>query len=117
MTTEAAVRQEIEELRARGDDAAARERLKEWRTSKQASTKAAAKAATKTIKKRDADDGRWLSDVERSLLRFHLAASQRRGRLRASHRLPFVQCRQCDELRRETVAAKEQELHGEAPQS
>jgi hypothetical protein len=93
------VRKEVAELRARGEDAAARERLKRWRMEKDA-----AKAAPD-------EGGRWLSDLERSLLRFHQAANQSRRHGRA-HRLPFVQCRQCDDLRREATSSKRRELEG-----
>lgn len=85
----------------------------------QAPKKTAARATKKTAKKAEvrADDGgRWLSDLELSLLRFHQVAAQRRG-FRSGHRMPFVQCRQCDELRREAVASKQQELAGGTPPS
>lgn len=84
----------------------------------QAPRKPRAKPARKTDTNASAqpdDRARWLTELERSLLVFHQAAAQRRGRLRAAHRMPFVQCRTCDELRRERVASKQQKLQGEAP--
>jgi len=84
----------------------------------QAAKKPRARTAKKTEKQPEPDDrGRWLTDLERSLLRFHQDAAQRRGRLRAQHRMPFVQCRHCDELRKAAVAEKQQRLQGEAPTS
>jgi len=106
VTTDAAVRKEIAELRARGDDAADRERLKKWRASKQAPTNSSSQTGTKAA----ADEGgRWLTGLDLSLMRFHQQANQRRGRLRAAHRMPFVQCRKCDELRRAAVASKQKD--------
>jgi len=81
------------------------------RTTKKATAKAATE--TKRTKKAAADDGgRWLTDLERKLLRFHQAAAQRRGMFRSPHRMPFVQCRQCDELRQAAIATKREELEG-----
>lgn len=78
-------------------------------TTKKATPKAA--TTTKRTKKAAADDGgRWLTDLERKLLRFHQAAAQRRGMFRSAHRMPFVQCRQCDELRQAAIATKREEL-------
>jgi hypothetical protein len=76
-------------------------------------TQAPKKTRTKTTKTAaknvERDDGsRWLRELELSLLQFHQVAAQRRG-FRAGHRMPFVQCRQCDELRREAIASKQQE--------
>jgi len=80
-----------------------------------ATKRAPAKAATTTKKAKQAtadDGGRWLTDLERKLLRFHQAAAQRRGMFRSAHRMPFVQCRQCDELRQAAIATKREELEG-----
>ena len=102
MTTDAAVREEIAQLRARGDDAAARERLKRWRAEK-----AVEKDAARTVPD---DDDKWLRQLELSLLQFHQETSQRRrGR---AHRMPFVQCRECATLR-EAEVAKKREPRGE----
>jgi hypothetical protein len=78
----------VAELRARGDDAAARQRLKSWRMTKDAPIGEA-----------------WLSQLERSLFRLHEDVNQRRGRGRA-HRLPFLHCRQCDALREAAMTSR-----------
>ena len=94
MTTVAAVRKEVAELRARGEDAAARERLKRWRLMKDLDQPEA-----------DADDETWRSKLERSLLMRHQEESQSRTGRRL-HRLPFVQCRHCDTLRQAALSAR-----------
>jgi hypothetical protein len=95
-------------------------------TSKQAPAKTATRtkrapskaAATAKKAKTTADDGgRWLSDLERSLLRYHQAAGQRRALFRGAHRMPFVQCRQCDELRQAAIESKRQQLESGSPAS
>ena len=95
MTTDAAVRKEIAELRAKGDDAAARERLKRWRLMKDLPQPEA----------NADDDETWRSKLERSLLMRHQEASQSRAGRRL-HRLPFVQCRHCETLRQAALSAR-----------
>lgn len=87
-------------------------------TAKKAASTTTRKAASKAADTAAAEDrGRWLTDLERSLLRFHQNAALQRGRIRGAHRMPFVQCRTCDNLRRETVASKQRELEDGAASS
>ena len=102
MTTDAAVRKEIAELRAKGDDAAARERLKAWRTEKAGAGRRAPSAETATETE---TDEAWRAKLERYLLRLHQEANQSRAGRRA-HRLSFLQCRQCDAIREATMSER-----------
>jgi len=81
---------------------------------KKASTRTRKAAAKKTV---DDEGGRWLTGLELKLMRFHQQANARRGWLRTAHRMPFVQCRQCDELRRAAMAAKREEQQAKATSS
>jgi hypothetical protein len=99
--SDAAVRKEIGELRARGDHAAARQRLKTWRLAKEAANSAknvqARRADRSTLLSEARRYEQWLDELELSLLTLHEDTSGR------THRLPFASCRRCDALRQSAM--------------
>ena len=69
-------------------------------------------AVRKEIAGSDTDEA-WRAKLERYLLMRHEEASQSRAGRRA-HRLPFLQCRQCDAIRTSALASRSQPAEGAA---